>query len=65
MGIQLVLGTAIIVATAIFLVICLVMLASLLTSLSRRQQIATRILHTAFLRGVAVLTIIGIHTVEA
>ena len=65
MGIQLFLGTAIIVATAIFHVISLVTLASFLTHMARRRIVASRNLHTIFLLGVAVLTIIGIHTVEA
>ena len=63
--IQLTIGTVVIVLTTIFHVISLVALAGLLKRAARSEKLAGGNTKIIFLLAIAVLFIIGIHTIEA
>lgn len=65
MGGQLLLGTALIIANAVFHVACLVWLAGLLRRIGTSPRFVRNRRWMTYLLGVAVFGIIGIHTVSA
>ncbi|MDC0598820.1 potassium channel family protein [Gammaproteobacteria bacterium] len=65
LGGQLLLGTFLIVTTAMFHVICLVGLAALLNRIDPKPGFESSKPRMIYLMGIAVLVIIGVHTVEA
>ena len=62
---QLLLGTALIVANAVFHVSCLVWLAGLLNSIGTSQSFSPNRKSLILLLGIAVIGLIGIHTASA
>jgi len=64
-GNQMMLGTALVVASVIFHVAALVMLANFLTRTANRLQITAGVKPAILILAVEMLVIIGIHTIQA